>query len=453
MSVIVNEIKFKGKNDSETLNNAVKYAVESGERSVTIPRLNVYSGKEMWSIDSAVVLPDNFTVIIDNAYLRQADGAVDNIFRNQNCETEFGKTLDGEQSRIYIKGIGCATLDGGKTNGITEQAHRDNPGKLPHISKNLMIYFVNVRDFEVSGLYIKDTRWWSMAFSFCRFGKISDIRYEMHATLENQDGINLRVGCNNITIENISGITGDDTVALTALPGSDWVKQIAVENKSVDIHDVTIRNVISASHGCNIIRFLNTDGAKIYNVDVSDIKDTGEVISGTAIAFGDTEKFSKIRPHTADEFYNIRVRNVTTCSQRGLGLCEPVRDLFIENYSTYGPNELGLYLTRDFYADNVVIRNFNFRSDADTAKAVIQTGSETPGALDDLKIERVRAGKSPYIFRIKRVRVDDFIFEPPTVAEYTPEEAVLDSAYGRYFRFFFGEEITNRPKDNRFSEN
>lgn len=58
------------------------------------------------------------------------------------------------------------------------------------------------------------------------------------------DGIDLRMGCHDFEIENITGRTGDDTIALTAIAGVMETAAI-VDGRSGDIRNVKIRNVLS----------------------------------------------------------------------------------------------------------------------------------------------------------------------------------------------------------------
>ena len=75
-----------------------------------------------------------------------------------------------------------------------------------------------------------------------------DIRFVAGYDRRNQDGINLRNGCSEIAIENISGQTGDDMIALSAIdvPRMDeW--EYLVQGRDDDIHDISIRNVTGAA--------------------------------------------------------------------------------------------------------------------------------------------------------------------------------------------------------------
>ena len=70
-----------GNSDSESINRAVRLASESGVGKVIIPRINARTGKALWDIDSAILLPSNMHIMLDNCFIRQADGCFDNVFR------------------------------------------------------------------------------------------------------------------------------------------------------------------------------------------------------------------------------------------------------------------------------------------------------------------------------------------------------------------------------------
>ena len=343
--------EFVGASDSETIQNAIDFADRQGIGKVTIPRISPISGEPIWIIDKTILLPSDMTVILDNCHLRLGDGVRENIFRNKNAWTDVGRTQEGEQNDIRVIGIGNAVLDGGKPNGLCEQLHRDDPEKYPHMQVNLLLFFHNVRNFEVRGFRCIDSRWWAVCFMYCRWGRISELDFRMYGTVENQDGVDIRIGCEYITVENITGVTGDDTVALTALPNDRMFEgELRVKGRSLDIHDITVRNVMSSTHGCGIVRLLNEDGAKEYNIKISDITDTGETIGGAAVLIGTTDKVLMKEPHKMGEFKNIFIRNVTTSAQRVMSIREPVENMYIENVISSGQNERGFAFGCNFEA-------------------------------------------------------------------------------------------------------
>jgi len=448
--IYANEARFWADTDAQTIQNAVDYAEKNEISEVIIPRFNERTGEKVWNLEKAVLLPSDITVVLDNCHLRHADDSYDNLFRNKLCWTEEGATMEGEQYDIRIIGHGRAIMDGGKSNGRSEQLGRDNPGKYPPMIWNCPIHFSNVRRFEIRNIQFLETRYWALCFHYCRWGILSDLDFRNHGVYENQDGIDLRVGCEYITIQNITGITGDDTVALTALPWSGYAKSLKPKEKAIDIHDITITNVISSTHGCGVLRFLCEGGARIYNVTVDGIKDTTGSISGTSIIVGTGDNHYADPPHKMGDFKNITIRNITTCSQRGISIAEACQDVVIENLFTYGPNEVGIRFSGNFECDNMLIRNVCIRSQEETLKCIFAMNPNPDRVMKGLKIENVRASKAEYVFQGMELPVENLVAEEPSKGWFTPEMPQLDSAYGRYHYMAWGKVFEKRPKDNRF---
>ena len=450
--IFTDEKRFWGEDDSQTIQNAIDYAEANGIEEVVIPRHNPHTDSDIWMIDRAILLPSNLTVILADAHLKLAVGVRSNVFCNRNAWTPLGKTLEGEQYGIRILGEGRAVIDGGFPNGLCEQLRRSRPDLYPHICVNLLLFLHNVRDFEVRGIRFVESRWWATCFMFCRNGRIADLDFRMYGNLENQDGIDLRIGCEYITVENITGITGDDTVAMTAYPNWEgFEKDLWVEGKSFDIHDITVRNIVSSTHGCSLVRMLNCDGAKEYNITVSDLVDTGNSISGCGVIIGvGSDTFAPIRNHTAEEFYNITVRNVRTCAQEALQICEPCRDLLIENVTTFGPALIGMTFSQNFKAENVTIRNFTLGTGEEPADSLM-TARCTSENMKDLHVEKVQVGKVGAIWRgVKKEIAELQVLEQPVEGEFTEEISQLPHPYGRYHRYFHDQLMSVRSKDSRW---
>ena len=269
---------FKDASDSRRIQAAINAARDAGLNEVIIPRHNVQKQSTVWTIDETILLPSHMTVVIDNAHLRMADGVIARMFCNSEADSDLGRTQAGEQTDIHIVGRGDALLDGGLPNGLDEFTSLKDG--MPHIQMNVTIHLHNVRHFSIENLHIRDQRWWAIELLFARDGVISDIRFELTrheqdscARWRNQDGVDLRVGCSDILIRNISGETGDDTIALTALTGPQHEALQLVEGRDTDIHDVLIQNVRAVTNMCAIIRLLHQYGNKIYNISMRDIFD------------------------------------------------------------------------------------------------------------------------------------------------------------------------------------
>ena len=80
--------------DSKSISNAVRLAVENNIGKIIIPRKNARTGNARWDIDSAILLPSDIHVVLDNCYIRQVDGTFDNVFRNENMYTDGFATAE-----------------------------------------------------------------------------------------------------------------------------------------------------------------------------------------------------------------------------------------------------------------------------------------------------------------------------------------------------------------------
>jgi polygalacturonase len=92
--------------------------------------------------------------------------------------------------------------------------------------RNIMILIAYVDGFRLKNITIVNSHAWAISFERTRNADISDIWIDNPEEIEvagkkvkvsNKDGINLRQGCKNFVINNISGRTGDDFIALSSL--------------------------------------------------------------------------------------------------------------------------------------------------------------------------------------------------------------------------------------------
>lgn len=296
----------------------IQQQIDAAEKTVTI------TGN--YEIEQTILLPSNFHLVLDNCYLKMADNTFCNMFANRHVH-EPGVT----DENISIEGRGNVILDGGTYNGLSEK----NSGKdgRPHISVNNILLFAEVSGFRVSNLHIRNQRWWAMNFIACTDGYIGSIDFLSDATwvdqdgniqyglmrdnyegvrIKNSDGIDIRRGCKNIIIENITGFTEDDMVAITSLPGKLEARYISPD-ADTDICGIVVRNVVGSAY-CSLVRLLCQGGGKLYNVLVDGVIDTSATcpcldMGGYGVRVGDTHAYAVGQP-AETEFYNINIRNV-----------------------------------------------------------------------------------------------------------------------------------------------
>ena len=337
------------KNGSQYIESLIKGAVADGSRTAVV------TGN--WLIGTAIRIPSDFVLILDGCHLKMTDGCFSNLFVNEHHDTPVGRTLAGTDRNIRILGRNGAILDGGNYNGLSEK----NQGRdgMPPIWKNNLILFTNVEGFEMGGFACHNQRWWAMNFLFCGNGHLHDLEFQAcdigispdgqpyhglqrekydEVLVKNADGIDLRQGCHDILIENITGFTEDDTIALTGLCGI-VEKAFAVAGASTDICRVTIRNVRAAAF-CTIVRLLNQSGVKLYDILVDGVFDTASECEKLdrglyAVRVGDKYLYGS-RHSTEEETYNITIRNVCGGGDYVLVLAGSIGNLALEDILPIG---------------------------------------------------------------------------------------------------------------------
>lgn len=312
MPLTPNDVRFMADTDSASIQNAIDAAAGPGEDHVVIiPRVNARSGGEGWEIGKTILLPSEITVILDGCRLRLADGVFENVFRNRNVYTPEGLTDEGEQHGIRILGRNGATLDGGRDNGVREQAYRF--GRGPHPRTGNLILLTNVRDYEIEGLRCVNLRYWAINQIACRGGRIRHISFMNGDLHPNQDGINVRIGCSDLVVEDVTGRTGDDVVALSAFPGAydrrkgDYA--LLPYGRDPDIRDVTVRNVCANTRQ-TVVALRNSDGAKISRVTIENVTDCGGEYEPWGIVRLGENNYYRTRPSRLGEMSRITVRGV-----------------------------------------------------------------------------------------------------------------------------------------------
>jgi hypothetical protein len=300
--------QFKKGSDSDRIEAAIIEALKTGENSIEIPRMNQKKNKAEWLIDRAIVLPSNFTLVLKDCLVRLADGVQDNIITNAGART----IPLSENRNIHVVGIGNAVLSGGL------RCHWEKAGDHNGY-KTIGILFYNTKHFGLDRFKMEETQAWAISVeNGCAYGRITNIEFNNTDKYPCQDGVDIRKGCHDILIENITGVTGDDVIALTALRdnlqmhvgGSD-------PTANDDIYNIIINNVqAKVAGGHSIIRLLNHDGIKMDNIFVSNIMDTsieGEFprVTRAAIRIGDNN-YSSVAKNKLGETSRVFINNVSS---------------------------------------------------------------------------------------------------------------------------------------------
>ena len=354
--------------DSERIEKALVYAVQTGmPLEITARKGNCDSERNYWLIDRAIELPENMEMQIVDCKIKLADSCRDNIIRSANCVR--GTKPVKKIKNIRIRGIGNAVLEGAdkprstgdsgkQLGGRTFGSDAGKEGEWQYGDwRNIGVLLVDVSDFEISNIKVYDSHCWAISLEYCTKGKVKDVEFrslgfmlidQTPRQVLNQDGLDLRRGCQYIDIENIYGWTGDDLVALTAIgagaenPAAGRLNSTmfsAAQRRGAedDLHHVNIRNVRGFSAGKHhIVRLLNNRNVKMYDITIDGVKDcsTYNSMNKAAVKIGD-KNYGGYAP--IGDTYNIKVRNVSTATECGVLIQGSLADSVIENVQQIYP--------------------------------------------------------------------------------------------------------------------
>ncbi len=381
--------------DVERINRALEAAAGTGRR-VVIPRRNLAEGgeRDLWLLDSAILIPGDSHLELDNCHLKLTDDCRDNIIRSANCG--IGVTEIQPIRNVRIQGVGKvllegaarprATGDGGKVLGErtfatdAEVAGESQRGDW----RNIGILLAHVEDFAISGFRMKDSHCWAISLERCAHGCLRDLDFAssgmktidgVEQTILNQDGIDLRLGCHDIIIENITGYTGDDLIALTALPNPDRPAgqlETTMVSGAIDrgdgrddIRHVMIRNVRGYCRGGHhIVRLLNSGGAQMYDVMIDGLLDTSPdgLHDKAAVKIGDDRYGDGVAP--IGDTRRIIVNNVVSRAEHTIMIGGSLCDSIISNVIRHGlPGEAVTVVTGSEFVRDVATSNIHVCAD------------------------------------------------------------------------------------------
>lgn len=412
---------YRGMTDNEMIEAAIADR-ENGIVVIGQRKSDIEPERDFWLLDRAILLPENTTVILQNCKIKLSDKCRDNFFRSANC----GIGIEDIQpiQNIHIKGVGLCVLEGAdhpravgdssktlhcpcpktrediikyaywvpeerRTSGNIDfwdehnHSYGTDAGKEGEVQhgdwRGIGILFARVSHFSIENIRMVDTHGWAISLEDCAHGRLEHIDFEMYmakmidgmlCNMENQDGIDLRNGCHDILINDITGGTGDDLIALTAIAnrslpvrpdgtlqsthimGNDWTK------RETDIYNIIIRNVRGMTLGriCLIIRLLPA-GAYIRNVVIDGVVDTtpdGFESQSSVMQLGDGGGYGE---NFRDSMQNITVSNVICNSSRGIRIDGYMCNSSFTNIVNRNPNCKAITVKHEDGIRNVKMEN------------------------------------------------------------------------------------------------
>ena len=310
-------------NASDSIEEMIKFSEAFGNR-VLVFDMDV-------TISRAILLPSNTTVLLKNCTITQADETFDNVFRGENVildDNDYVYVPEdiSQLKNIKIIGEGNAAINGPSVNKVinSKYAVGHEFGARTH-----QIDFTNVEGLEIRNITFNRTRGWCIELEFVSHFELSDLVFHTDG-VKNGDGIDIRGGCKYGNVYNISGDTGDDTIAFnthvslksshfSSFPNSTCyyplefgykynIKKCTQDPTSADIHDVSLNNISKVGGSYHICIFLAMYGHRIYNISMSNLLVSGNVVVPSDYSWVSCYNYGE-STYNAGDISGIRVNN------------------------------------------------------------------------------------------------------------------------------------------------
>ena len=318
-----NEKGIMAVSDAASIQNAIDAAVENGINKVVIPRYNKRSDSNVWVIDATIRVPANMMLVLEDCRLELAEGFDGVMIANSNANAEEGKLIAGEQTNIRIQGKGNAVLCG---NGQ-------------------ILYLHNVRNFTVEGFRVEGGAGEVLALMYCTYGKVFNIDFAGDFAAQNQNGVALRSGCHDVTVENITGVVGGNVVTLVAEAGPELEVAAHVMGLVVDVRNIIVKNIKATCSG-SLVKLHNQDGRLLYNILIESVEDTSADYSEnrpfSGVMIGDVNAKPNDRAALLGETKTITVRNLFTRARYGVTICGALTNTLLESIHIHGDGEYAI---------------------------------------------------------------------------------------------------------------
>lgn len=318
-------------------------------------------------------------------------------------------------------GEGNSVLDGNASNQTEfDRFDHDNP----QARQNLGLRFVNIEDLSTYNLKVKRTNAWGMIITDFEDVVVDNITFAQDATTHNQDGVDLTGPGNSAVVSNITGIVGDDAVALgtsdpSALPedagtmegitidnitcrqhayNNTYHRQIRISgsNSEYEMRNISINNVSNPGACDELIRIgSGFSHRNIHNVSASNLTARNcEVFVNDAVAenvsLGNiTAQVTGDNPvlQFNNNAYNISVSNVSVTGEGpAMQVNEPINGLSVNNLQYNNTStDGGIVVNVNAPVKNAMLNGINARG----AKYVLRADKPISGTANNLQAHQI----------------------------------------------------------------
>jgi len=280
---------FDGNCGGERIQRAIDAADDESGRAVVTVGPDGPDDGGTWLLEQAVELPSHTTLSLRGAHLRLAEGANDNLLRNRHLE-------DGDEE-IHVIGDGEARID-----GTPEAQDRD----WDALYRNYGVHLFNVDSLSVRGVSIGPTNSFALTLEDVRDARVESVEFAQDGQTGNQDGLHVLGPAERVTVNGITGATGDDAVAVDSTESDVLGRGSDGPISSVAVTNVAVHNV----HSTGLFRTIADREAPLENVYAGNLAMTGGTDEGdAALKIGFADIGVETMPRPADH-RNVTVENV-----------------------------------------------------------------------------------------------------------------------------------------------
>lgn len=373
-SNLISPNDFEGANQMERIRAAIDFTQYQGFGVVELG-YDTIDNTNTWTLTEAILIPSNCWIYINNSTVQQAPRVFDNMFRNAgivpspNPYNEALELNENTNIRIFGNDKTKSKIIGNNDNPYTAPNPVTGGAAVPWTGdyygwRGVKILFANTKNYRVYNLSVSKVTSWSILNEHgCSNFKYHDIIF--NSTVKNGDGINVRTGCSDFEIFNISGTTSDDMIAINTLlnfvgqhPFGVYVFPMQVGGYA----DRGLGNGISDGKIWNVkggaVLVLCSGGGYVHDLHISDVSDMSAPYPTYAVRIGNTGQYGATS--VMGNYKNITVRNISSKSIKWsvLELLAPIQDVWINNVTQSGNSGKPIIDYGTYYAaQNVKITN------------------------------------------------------------------------------------------------
>ncbi len=379
----ISVVDFGAIGDGKTLNtemiqSAIDFQAKKGGGTVIVPAGDFMIG--------TIELRSHIHLFLDAGATLLGSPNLADYSRYKNG-TQLGMIFTQHAENVSITGNG--TIDGNGRSFVYHHRKKDLPVELKQFTRQgvayldtlkgvqdgpvvpfehqrpyQMVLFSDVDHINIHGITLKDSPFWAFHVADSDGVMISDIRVRNSLLMPNADGLNF-TSSSNISITGCDIVAGDDALAFSGysvhheLPGYNDVRRLS--------ENVTVSNCLLQTRSSGIrVGGIDQNSLRNYRFDNITIYDSNRGIG--------------IFVHQDGSIENIHFSNMTIQTRLHTGDWwgngEPIHISVIEGAPV--ENQLG------------TLKNVSFSNIEITSENGILIYGDQPGAIDDLRFDRVR---------------------------------------------------------------